>query len=136
MSAGLAMDVVGGMEGWDRCTHLFNSMNTDVQFAQCIKTHGYSMGSYREGFFNLETAIPDKIQEALSSDCQVMGVHLGLKHLGNYTTESFGAAISAVRDEDEAWTGRGDGIKNACPKAWDAISRWQNESESYVMSHS
>lgn len=41
------------------------------QFAQCLKTHGYSMGSYRDGFTQLETADPVLIREALAADCQV-----------------------------------------------------------------
>lgn len=59
--------------------------------------------------------------------CQVMGVHIGIRHLAdgsNYTMESFGDAVAAVRDEDEAWTGAGADLPDMCPKAWAAISKW------------
>ncbi|CAN0228216.1 unnamed protein product [Ascophyllum nodosum] len=127
ISAGLAMDVVGGANGWDACAQFFGIMNTDVQFAQCLKKHGYSMGRYPEGFVELETSDPEKIREVLSADCRVMGVHLGMNHLldgGEYTIDSFRAAVSAVRDEDLAWSGHTDGIQDKCPDAWAAIYRW------------
>lgn len=56
-----------------------------------------------------------------------MGVHVGIRHLAdgaNYTMESFGDAVAAVRDEDEAWTGAGGDLPDLCPKAWEAISKW------------
>lgn len=31
MSVGMAMDIVGGADGWDTCAQTFGIMNTDVQ---------------------------------------------------------------------------------------------------------
>ena len=60
-----------------------------------------------------------------------MGVHLGIKHLAdgsNYTADSFGDAVAAVRDVDLGWTTE-EGAETArldtlCHESWAALSRW------------
>lgn len=62
---------------------------------------------------------------------QIMGVHLEMKHFASngsdaYTMESYGAAVSTIRDKDMAWSGNPNGIQEACPEAWAAISQWRS----------
>lgn len=50
-----------------------------------------------------------------------MGVHVGLRRLAGgrkFSATSFGDAVAAVRDEDEAWAGVGTEIPEICPKLW------------------
>ncbi|CAM9197757.1 unnamed protein product, partial [Scytosiphon promiscuus] len=83
ISVGLAVGVVGGAQGWTECSRLFSNMNTDVQVAACLKFHGHSMGSYSQGFTQMKTADPEEIRATLANDCQVLGVHLGIRHLAD-----------------------------------------------------
>lgn len=61
---------------------------------------------------------------------QVMGVHLGIKHLADgsdYTTDSFGDAVTAVRDIDSGWASGGtdtQGLDTLCHESWAALTRY------------
>ena len=44
ISAGLAMDVVGGANGWDACAQVFGIMNTDVQVCMLAWRAGRRQG--------------------------------------------------------------------------------------------
>eukprot|EP00752_Nemacystus_decipiens_P002164 g2061.t1 len=127
------VDVVGGEGGFRRCIEMFGHMNTDVQVAACLKFHGYSVGLYTEGFTAVRTSDPAQIQETLASDCQILGVHLGMRHLtdgSTYTPEAFGAAVAAVREVDSMSVAvRGDGdevdLETSCPDALAQVSKYK-----------
>ena len=59
-----------------------------------------------------------------------MGVHLGIKHLAdgsNYTADSFGDAVTAVRDIDLAWASENSGTQDLdtlCHESWAALTRY------------
>lgn len=59
-----------------------------------------------------------------------MGVHLGMKHLAdgsNYTLDSFGDAVAAVRDEDMALMREKNRHLHAlCHESWAALSKWKS----------
>eukprot|EP00903_Cladosiphon_okamuranus_P019514 g17945.t1 len=126
MSASLAVDVVGA-EGWALCAQIFVRSNTDVQIAQCLKMHGYSVGAYPQGFDRIRAPTSSDIQRHLTSNCEVLGFHLGLKHLitsrqhrpeTQYTPEAFRAAVAAVRDADTLSARDDEDTTAHCHEAW------------------
>lgn len=59
---------------------------------------------------------------------QTLGVHLGVRHLRegeDYTSETFGQAVAALRNVDEEWKGNHDELEQRCPEAWQEILRWR-----------
>lgn len=60
---------------------------------------------------------------------QVLGIHLGIRHLVNdalYTPEAFKDAAAAVHRKDEKWASPADPyMAKHCPEALEAISRWE-----------
>eukprot|EP00903_Cladosiphon_okamuranus_P012718 g11890.t1 len=125
MSAGLAVDAVGA-EGWALCEQMFVKMNTDVQIGQCLKMHGYSMGAYPQGFDRIRTPTSSDIRRRLTSNCEVLGVHLAIKHLKNnrqYTPKTFGIAVAAVRDADTFSARDGKDPTAYCHEAWTSFPK-------------
>lgn len=123
LSAGLAVDVVG-VDGWALCARMFTRMNTDIQIAQCLKMHGYSVGAYPEGFDEMQTPTPGAIRRHLADNCKVLGVHLGIRHLANhrpYTPKMFGAAIAAVREADTLSARDGEDPDSLCHEWWESF---------------
>lgn len=59
---------------------------------------------------------------------QVLGIHLGIRHLVNdalYTPEAFKDAAAAVHREDENWASTTNPyMAEHCPEALEAISIW------------
>lgn len=60
-----------------------------------------------------------------------MGVHLGIKHLAdgsNYTADSFGDAVTAVRDIDLKWPSGGtdatQDLDALCHESWAALTQY------------
>lgn len=59
-----------------------------------------------------------------------MGVHLGIKHLAdgsNYTADSFGDAVAAVRDIDLGWAAGGadtQDLDTLCHESWAALTQY------------
>lgn len=59
---------------------------------------------------------------------QVLGIHLGIRHLSestSYTPDAFKEAAIAVHEEDQMWTSPSYPYMDHCPNAFDAISMWE-----------
>lgn len=55
---------------------------SEPKVAACLKLHGYSMGSYSQGFKQMSTADPAEIRANIADDCQV-----GVRSLGREDDE-------------------------------------------------
>lgn len=119
LSSGLVEKI--GISGWKVCTEVFGEgYDTDIQLAMCLRAHGLTMSTYRKGFdHSCRTSEPERIRQHVAEKCQVLGIHLGLRHLddgGEYTVQSFKDAATAVNDEDQLY------LERDCPETWESIS--------------
>lgn len=121
LSSGLVEKI--GESGWNVCTEVFGEgYDTDIQLAMCLRAHGLTMSTYREGFdHSCRTSDPDSVRKHVSEKCQILGIHLGLRHLdngGEFTVQSFKDAATAVNDEDKLY------LERDCPEELESISMW------------